>query len=98
MRYTDIDGMANDQKWDRQAEYDLKRFTKRHAQGSTLIKRAQNKTDMHHNRAIKKQAADGIEPYQAEPFPRPLGGIDGDECKGMVEKMGKDESKYDEAG
>ncbi|MNS99565.1 hypothetical protein D3C72_1339710 [compost metagenome] len=98
VRYADIHGMADDQKRDRQAENDLKRFAKRHAQRSALIKRAQNKADMHDNRPIKKQAADGIEPDQAEPFSRPFGGIDGDEREGVIEKMGKYESKYDETG
>ena len=53
---------------------------------------------MQQNRAIKKQAADGVEPNQAEPFSRPFGGVYGDECKGVIEKMGKYKSKYDETG
>jgi hypothetical protein len=53
---------------------------------------------MHDNRAVKQQAADGVEPDQAEPFSCPFGSVDGDERKGVIEKMGKYESKYDEAG
>ena len=90
--------MAQNEEGDRQAEDDLKRFTKRHAQRSALVKRAQDQADMHQDRAVEKQAANRVEPDEAEPFSCPFGGVDGNERKGMIEKMRKDKGKYNQAG
>jgi hypothetical protein len=95
------DHVRDEERRDRQAEHELRRFPEGHAQGAAAVEADQRQDKMREQRAVQQDRAHRAAPPERERHAHAIHGLDRDHAERVVQEMpdheGRDHQPRDQA-